>query len=179
MCPRLVHQPDYDHPAWCESGAVPTPATHPDAFYIERVYPAKPETGRTRTQPKLNLSKTAMRKRLSRAGLRGPELARVVAELKAGPGALSADHLCGGSQALGWPVEQLKAHFGKKIARALLRNVRQMFLIMDEIGYYSAPGIAELFKEARKHNVQSELVTQGEVGADIVARCKELLPVFV
>lgn len=179
MCPRLVHQPDYDHPAWFETSAVPTPATHPDAFYIERVYPAKPETGSTRKQPKLSLSKTAMRKRLYRAGLRGAELARVVAELKTGPWALDANHRYSGRHALGWPVEQLKAHFGKKIARALLRNVAQMFVIQDEYAYYAAPGIAELFKEARKYNVQPELVTQGEVGSDIVARGKELLPVLV
>lgn len=164
LCPRIVYQPDYDHEVWLEQGAAPTPKTHPDAYYIERVYPAYPRKSKTRKEPKRDLSRKAMRKRLYQAGLRGAELVKVLAEVRTGAAQLPIEQRYGGSQALGWPVEQLKIRFGKRIARALLRHVRQVLVFMDEFGCYAAPGFGQwlngLFRESRKHNLEPEMLKQ-------------------
>lgn len=164
LCPRLVYQPDYDHVAWLEQGTAPTPKSHPDAYCIERVYPAYPRKIKHRKEPKTNLSRTAMRKRLYQAGIRGAELEKVLAEVRNGPRHLPIEQRYGGFQALGWPVDQLKIRFGKQIARALLRHVRQVMVVMDEFGCYAAPGFAQWMAERcqlyRKHNLEPQSVTQ-------------------
>lgn len=150
---KISYSPDYDHEAWGESETEPTPATMPDAFYCHRE-PAYPTIKAEKQRRKLHegLSRRALKKRLFQTGLRGAELYRIAAEIKAGP-TMPDDKL--GVVALGWNVDALRKRFGRRIARAVLRFVRTLLLIIDEAWQLmSSPEMSaafgEMFMSARK-----------------------------
>jgi len=155
---RIVHEPDYDHPAWLDpEGATPTPDTHPGAFDVLRVpvESDKPRRARARSSKVQDLSKSQIRRRLSAAGLRGEALSRAVRDLKNRPA--NSFETEDNRYALGWPVTALINHFGKRLVRALLRNVHVMFVVLDEFGYYASPGWADIvqsYRCCRKYNVR-------------------------
>lgn len=164
--PKVTYEPDYDHPHWNEEGPAPTPQTAPEAFYVTREYAPTPQERRVLARrPKYqSLSRTRLRKRLYAAGLRGPVLAKAVAQVRSGPYAKGSELPEGfnsaGLQALGWPVSGLKEVFGKRATRAMLKHVRTYWVFLDELGYYMPSGIGGLAIACRSLNAQPVLVTQ-------------------
>ena len=162
---RVTYKPDYDDEVWELDGEVPTPATYPNAFYAhcELAYPL-PKTSSTRKSPHKRLSKTALRKRLYQAGVRPEQIDKLALEILAGPTA--TDQLSStGLVALGWNVDALKKHFGKRIARAVLRFVVQSLIMLDEVwSLLNTPTMtastAAMFQTARKFNTNVTEVTQ-------------------
>jgi hypothetical protein len=164
---RVTYEPDYGDEAWAMGGEVPTPATHPDAFYAHRepAYP-RPKAGgdRPRKTPHMRLSKTALRKRLYQAGVRGAQINKLALEILAGPP--TTDLLSStGSVALGWNVDAFKEQFGKRIARAVLRSVSQILIILDEWSeFLNTPMMTAstetMFRNGRKFNAAPVAIEQ-------------------
>lgn len=159
---RVTWQPDYRDEAWVatwlneEEHPRPTRITHPDAFYREEcpAYPAI-KAAATRQKPHLRLSRTQLRKRLSRAGLSGVELRTMVDRVMAGPTLADfAEKPVRGAFKLfmRWDTAQLKAVLGEHVARRVLRFVSTMFIVRDEFWDFAdglAPGMARFFEQAR------------------------------
>lgn len=139
---------------------LPTPQTHPDHFYRLSVpaYPAlllKPLSRRRRLPHRL--SRTQLRKRLSRVGLRGRELRRTIAEILTGP--RLSDHLFGRT-VLGWNETALRNLLGKRAYRAVTRGVARLFVALDEMGSYVPQGLVDMFRRCRSVNSKVIPVTQ-------------------
>lgn len=143
---RITYTPDYRHEAWMGAGDVPTPSTCPDAFdaHREPAYP-KPIRPSTRRKPRAALSRTALRKRLYQAGVRGTKVKGIATEILTGPGALEGPI---GKIALGWNVTNFTQKFGPRVARAVLQGISVYYFFQDEYCFYSAP-IADAFARAR------------------------------
>lgn len=86
-------------------------------------------TPSTRLAPHDKLSRTQLRKRLHAAGYKGAALARLVAEILAGP---TQDGGFLGRTKLGWNIEVFEKQFGRKVARAVFAFVRLRFVALDE-----------------------------------------------
>ena len=154
---RVTYEADYSDDAWRVDGVSPSPATHPDAFYAKResAYPL-PKALNARKSPHKRLSKTALRKRLYQAGVRGDRVNKLALEILAGPAATDLLRSTG-LVALGWNIEAFKKQFGKRIARSVLRFVTQSLIMLDE-GWMllNTPTISAsiegMFRTARKFN---------------------------
>jgi len=130
---RTTWSADPHHPAW-QAETPPTPATCPDAFFFDQepAYPCRPPRG-SYLAPHHTLSRTQVRKRLSRAGLRGAALKRTVDLVKTGSPGYGAGFLRGSMQlALGWELEGLKRAVGQQLARKLVRFVSTRWVVRDE-----------------------------------------------
>lgn len=145
------------------SGPLPTPTTHPDAFYRVSM-PAYPATivgkRHRRKKPHQSLSRTQLRKRLSHLGLRGRELRRVMAEILTGPRLLP---LKDGSARvfMKWDVNTLRSVFGRRVARAVLRFVQLKFVVMDEMWrVMQSPVVQSVLDAARSRHTHCIKVSQ-------------------
>ena len=163
---RVSWEPDYDHEAWSDYGADEplTYATRPDAFYrvTEPAYPANSSPVK-RKAPHRTLSRTQLRKRLSRAGLSGIELQRVLNLIKAGPGIERLMTAGSSLMALGWDVKQLADAIGEKLARKVLRFVRATYIVRDEYWELAKdfmPVLSRMFTLARSHRSQVYVAAQ-------------------
>ena len=130
---KVEYHPDYDHDAWGkfdEGGEEPTVQSCPDAFYrvCTPAYPLHSAES-TRRVPYRSLSRRALRKRLSRIGLRGLELKNTVDQILAGPADMEGRM---GVIRLGWNVETFRKQFGKRITRAAFRFVSSSLVVIDE-----------------------------------------------
>lgn len=131
---RITYERDHDHEIWYSEGtSVPTPATVPDAFYRVHTpaFPRPTETSRRRMLPR-SLSRTALRKRLYRAGLQGDVLNRTASEILKGPtiDEITAGHT--GHMILGWELKAFETRFGHRLTRILRRCVSTYILLIDE-----------------------------------------------
>lgn len=153
---RKTWERDYDDPVWSEHpDLAPTPQSHPDAFYAltAPAYPRPVKASLDRPR-RTTLSQTQRRKRLSRAGLRGAELRRVLDDLNRGPRldpdaglALTACNRL----ALGWNVEHLEQTFGRRLSRRLLHGLQPMLVFFDEAWLMlSSPAMTEVMAQWRK-----------------------------
>lgn len=156
---RVKFSPDYDHPAWREFGS-PTPDLVPDAFYrySEPVHP-RVTAPSTRRKPHQGLSAAMLRKRLYRAGLRGLEAKCVLRDILAGESDEAGNAIPGS-----WRTSSFRQRFGRRVAREVLRFVHIRLVVLDEFGYYSSPGFADLTARAmsigRKQTATPLMVTQ-------------------
>lgn len=162
---RMSYEPDYDHSAWLDAAAVPTPDTHPDAFYMtrEEVRPL-PAAPCTRKPPHRSLSIGALRRRLYRAGVKSGQVAALAREIHCGPD-LSSLSTTGGCMVLRWPVRELEQRYGRRIARAVRRFVQERWLILDEawslLGSGAMSDVVQLaMQRVRKYNAIPVQVTQ-------------------
>lgn len=129
---RITYERDYDDEAWLnESKIVPTPETHPNAFYpVSTTINPHPQKASLRREHYNTLSKRHLAKRLYAAGVRGKEVKRIAAEIKAGPG-LSEFEM--GTYVMGWNVEAFKSRFGPRIARFVFKLVKRKMIFIDEL----------------------------------------------
>ncbi|WP_321967061.1 hypothetical protein [Burkholderia cepacia] len=149
---RITYERDHDHEIWyCEGTSVPTPKTVPDAFYPVHTptFPRQTETSSRRMLPR-SISRTALRKRLYRAGLKGDVLNRTASEILRGPaiGQITEGHLM-----LGWELKAFEARFGRRVTRILRRCISTYLLLMDEASMLlgeNAEVFARLFATGRK-----------------------------
>lgn len=92
------------------------------------------------------LSRTQIRKRLSRAGIRGAALPRMVNEILAGPdiSTIYVEDLIG-ERVLGWPTTVLKRLIGWRAYRQVVGNVHREFkiVVIDEFSTWTSPGVVE------------------------------------
>lgn len=129
--------------------------------YQERVYP--PPAPRPR-KPKLqHLSLGKLKARLFAAGVRNPrcaELAHIIYRREI-PTELSRE---GGRYVLGWPEATLREFLGRRLFQKVTRGVARHYIVLDEFGYYAAPGFAEamqaMFRCCRKYSGEPLMVTQ-------------------
>ncbi|MEX3983895.1 hypothetical protein AB4Y45_33460 [Paraburkholderia sp. EG287A] len=176
---RVSWEPDYDDNAWFNTRASepPTRETHPDAFY-RMTAPAYPvfAAADTRKKPYRTLSRTKLRGRLSRAGLRGPELKRVLNLIKAGPGLAHLVNTSSARMALGWDVKHLADTIGEKLARKVLRFVLAIFIVRDEfwdLAKGHMPVFEKMFMQARSLRCELHEAVQDTTGvklAEVAAR---------
>ncbi|MDO8416537.1 MAG: hypothetical protein Q7S87_10030 [Agitococcus sp.] len=152
---EITYERDYHDEAWqTQAESVPTPESHPDAFYrkvIDVNEPARRQS--TRLKPPQTLSKRQLAKRLHRVGLEGAELRRIVSEIKNGPGLMFSS----GLTAMGWHTSILRQRYGRRVANAVLKFVRTRFLALDEGGALFANAsvtkcISDSFHTVRKVN---------------------------
>lgn len=161
---RVTYERDHDNPIWLDDAttAMPTPESHPNAFYqvVEDAYPRQPRPS-TRLDPLDNLSNRKLANRLYQAGLRGNELKRIALEIKAGQpiGAMRM-----GRFALGWNVDVFKEKFGRRVTRAVLTFVKSRLIVMDEGWSLISAGMSKFIAQGmtttRKHNGATFLVEQ-------------------
>lgn len=160
---RVTYEPDYEHDAWY-GDAAPTPQSHPDAFCLHRelVNPG-PTKVTVRKAPHETLSLGALKKRLSRAGIRGRRVAEIAREIHAGPG---LDALTVGCvTVMGWPLKALESRYGKRVARAVARFVRTNLIVQDEAwSLLASEGTADMVlrssRSMRKYSGKPLLVSQ-------------------
>lgn len=149
---RVEYEPDYNDKAWLEGvGDRPTPQTHPDAFYRteQSAYPTIAQAKRERLKPHVKLSKTQLKKRLHRAGMRGENLKQIADAILRGPTTVEDSF---GVVALGWNVAAFIKRFGKRIARYVLRFVKQSLIVMDEAWtLLSSPKVNEFISQGMRH----------------------------
>lgn len=166
---NIEYERDYDHEAWQNADEAPTLKTCPDAFYsyASAAYPELQLARKERKPKPLRLSKTAMRKRLSRAGLRGADLRMYTNAFWQKPLLIDLHdegHVSSGQMFMHWDVDDLKAYFGKRIAKAMMVNVKTIRIFMDEYGYYMGEGMAkaftDMFRQARSTNTKVIMATQ-------------------
>lgn len=134
----ITLEPDYNHEAW-GSDTPPTPHTVPDAFY-QRSEPAHPQetAPETRRKPHRALSTSMLRQRLYRAGIKGVEAKRMLAEIIAGE---QKDE--GIAIPMSWSVSGFRERFGRRVARVVLRFVHVAFIVMDEAWMLLQPTTAQ------------------------------------
>jgi hypothetical protein len=166
---NVTWEPDQDHDVWIDftTDTPPTRETHPDAFYrVETEAYPKAQVVSTRKAPHRTLSRTQLRKRLSKAGLSGAKLRDAVDRVKTGP---SLDELTkvaergAGRMALGWDIEQLAEVLGERTARRVLRFVSSFFIVRDEfwdLARSLMPSFVALFYQARSLNAELVSATQ-------------------
>jgi len=169
---RVTWERDYDHEAWLDGTATEplTRATHPDAFYrvTQPAWPA-PAAPVTRKPRHKTLSRTQLRKRLSRAGLSGGELRRVLNLIKAGPGLAQLANGGASRMALGWDVKHLADTIGVQLTRKVLRFVQTIFIVRDEYWDLVMPGLEMLFAQARSYSSQRHVEVQDATAAKLDA----------
>jgi hypothetical protein len=144
---RIAYERDYSDEAWQSgSGSVPTPESHPDAFYRKVVEVNAPRIRKsTRLKPHDTLSKRQLAKRLHRVGLEGRELRRIVAEIKQGQGL----GFLGGVRVLDWGPKELRQRYGRRVANAVLKFVLRRFFVMDESwSLFSNSGTAKVLSDS-------------------------------
>lgn len=141
------------------SGTLPTPASHPDLFYRMSLpaYPQMLRAGAVRRRLPHRLTRTQLRKRLSRVGLRGAELSRTLKDILVGP-SLSANSL--GHTVLGWEEGALRALLGNRAYRAVTRGVARLFIVLDEYAHYVTPGLVDMMRACRSVNSKPVECTQ-------------------
>lgn len=83
----------------------------------------------TRSIPHASLSISALRKRLYRAGVRGGRLGQIAREIHACP---DPRDFRVGIHVLGWPMDELKRRYGKRIYRAVRVFVQTKWVMFDE-----------------------------------------------
>ena len=113
----------------------------------EQAYP-QPAATVTRKPKRSKLSRTALRKRLYRNHVPKPLWPELLKRYAGRSIFRSIDE------------PTIREQWGYAIDKAVTRHVNVIIMVCDEYHTYAQPGIANIFREARRFNIATTLVTQ-------------------